>query len=93
MKRDERTQHLPVIMLSMVDVPAEIERCDALGCNVSMTKPVEETRVIKALRQWGFFNCAATDRAHACDTTRNAIMRGSAACIALITCSEVLQTT
>jgi CheY-like chemotaxis protein len=53
MKRDERTQHIPVIMLSMVDVPAEIERCDALGCNVSMTKPVEETRFIEALRQLG----------------------------------------
>ena len=37
MKRDERTQHIPVIILSMVDVPAEIERCDALGCNVYIT--------------------------------------------------------
>jgi CheY-like chemotaxis protein len=53
MKRDERTQHIPVIMLSMVVVPAEIERGYALGCNVSMTKPVEETRCIEALRQLG----------------------------------------
>jgi hypothetical protein len=40
-----------------------------------------------------YVHCAATDRAHACDTTLNAIMRGSAACIALITCAEVPQTT
>jgi CheY-like chemotaxis protein len=53
MKRDERTQHIPVIILSMVAVPAEIERGYALGCNVSMTKPVEETRFIEALCQLG----------------------------------------
>ena len=53
MKRDKRTQHIPVIILSTVDVPAEIERCYALGCNVHSTKPVEETRFIEALRQLG----------------------------------------
>jgi DNA-binding NarL/FixJ family response regulator len=42
-----------VVILSMVAVPAEIERGYALGCNVSMTKPVEETRFIEALRQLG----------------------------------------
>jgi CheY-like chemotaxis protein len=52
-KRDERTQHLPVIILTTVDVPADIERCSALGCNVSITKPVEETRFLKAIRQLG----------------------------------------
>src|SRR5215510_5876271 len=39
-KRDKQTQHIPMIMLTTVDVPAEVERCDALGCNVSITKPV-----------------------------------------------------
>jgi CheY-like chemotaxis protein len=52
-KRDERTQHIPVIMLSTVDVPADIERCYALGCNVYMTKPVEETTFVEAIRQVG----------------------------------------
>src|SRR5215831_6092097 len=55
MKRDERTQHIPVIILTTVDVPEEIERCYALGCNVYITKPVEETRFIEAIRQLGLF--------------------------------------
>jgi CheY-like chemotaxis protein len=52
-KRDERTQHIPVIILTTVDVPADVERCYALGCNVFITKSVEETRFIEAIRQWG----------------------------------------
>jgi CheY-like chemotaxis protein len=52
-KRDERTHHIPVIILTTVDVPAEIERCYALGCTVYMTKPVEETRFIEVIRQLG----------------------------------------
>jgi CheY-like chemotaxis protein len=54
-KRDEQTQHVPVIVLTTMDVPAEIERCYALGCNVYITKPVEETRFIEAIRQLGLF--------------------------------------
>lgn len=52
-KRDERTQHIPMIILTTMDAPAEVERCYALGCNVYITKPVEETRFIEALRQLG----------------------------------------
>jgi CheY-like chemotaxis protein len=52
-KHDERTQHIPVMILTTVDEPAAVERCYALGCNVSMTKPVEETRFLAALRQLG----------------------------------------
>src|SRR5262245_37191707 len=40
LKCDERTHHMPVIILSTVEVPAAIDRCYALGCNVYMTKPV-----------------------------------------------------
>ena len=54
-KRDERTQHIPVIILTTVEVPAEIERCYALGCNVYITKPVEESRFLEAIRQLGLF--------------------------------------
>jgi len=39
--------------LTTVDKPAEVERCYALGCNVYITKPVEETRFIEAIRQLG----------------------------------------
>jgi CheY-like chemotaxis protein len=54
-KHDERTQHIPVIILSTVDVPAEIERCYALGCNVYITKPVEYEQFVEAIRQLGLF--------------------------------------
>jgi len=50
-KRDERTQRIPVIILTTVDVPAEIGRCYALGCSVYLTKPVEETTFVEAIRQ------------------------------------------
>jgi CheY-like chemotaxis protein len=38
MKREERTQHIPVIILTSMGVPAEVERCYALGCNLYITK-------------------------------------------------------
>ena len=78
-KHDERTQHIPVMILTTVDEPAEIERCYALGCSVYMTKPVEATRFIEALRQLGvcLSNYANTDRSPACDATLNAIRSGN----------------
>jgi CheY-like chemotaxis protein len=54
-KHDERTQHIPVIILTTMDVPAEVERCYALGCNVYMTKPVQSTEFTEAIRQVGLF--------------------------------------
>jgi len=54
-KGDERTQHIPVIILSTVDVPVEIERCYALGCNVYITKPVAYEQFVEAIRRLGFF--------------------------------------
>jgi hypothetical protein len=67
-----------MIILSTVDVPAEIERCYALGCSVYMTKPVEATRFIEALRQLGLClsNYANTDRSPGCDATLNSIRSG-----------------
>jgi CheY-like chemotaxis protein len=55
MKRDERTQHIPVIILSTVNVPAEIERCYAFGCNVYITKPVAYEQFVEAIRRLGLF--------------------------------------
>ena len=54
-KCDERTRHIPVIMLSTMDVPAEIERCYALGCNVHITKPVEYEQFVEAIRRLGLW--------------------------------------
>ena len=55
MKRDERTQHIPVIILTSMGVPAEVERCYALGCHLYITKPVEDTEFTEAIRQLGLF--------------------------------------
>jgi CheY-like chemotaxis protein len=54
-KGDERTRHIPVMIVTAVEEPAEIDRCYALGCSVSITKPVEHTAFVDALRQLGLF--------------------------------------
>jgi len=55
LKADERTRHIPVIILSTVDEPYEIERCYALGCNIYITKPVEYEQFAEAIRKLGLF--------------------------------------
>jgi CheY-like chemotaxis protein len=55
LKADERTRHIPVLILSTVDEPYEIERCYALGCNVYITKPVEYEQFAEAIRKLGLF--------------------------------------
>jgi CheY-like chemotaxis protein len=55
LKADERTRHIPVVILSTVDEPYEIERCYALGCNVYITKPVEYEQFSEAIRKLGLF--------------------------------------
>ena len=55
LKANERTRHIPVIILSTVDEPYEIERCYALGCNVYITKPVEYEQFAEAIRKLGLF--------------------------------------
>lgn len=55
LKTDERTKHIPVIILTTTDEPHEIERCYALGCNVYLTKPVEYEEFAEAIRKLGLF--------------------------------------
>jgi len=55
LKADERTRHIPVIILTTTDEPHEIERCYALGCNVYITKPVEYEQFTEAMRKLGLF--------------------------------------
>ena len=54
-KADERTRHIPVIILTTTDEPYEIKRCYALGCNVYLTKPVEYEQFAEAMRKLGLF--------------------------------------
>jgi CheY-like chemotaxis protein len=55
LKHDERTQHIPAMILTAVGEPVEMERCDALGCHIYITKPVEYMEFANALKQLGFF--------------------------------------
>ena len=55
LKADERTKHIPVLILTTTDEPHEIERCYALGCNVYLTKPVEYEEFAEAIRKLGLF--------------------------------------
>jgi CheY-like chemotaxis protein len=54
-KADERTKHIPVVMLTTSENPREIERCYALGCNVYVTKPVDYDKFAEAISNLGLF--------------------------------------
>jgi CheY-like chemotaxis protein len=55
MKADERTKHIPVIILTTTDDPREVSKCYELGCNVYITKPVDYEQFAEAMRKLGLF--------------------------------------
>jgi CheY-like chemotaxis protein len=55
LKVDERTKHIPVIILTTTDDPREVKRCYELGCNVYITKPVDYEQFAEAMRKLGLF--------------------------------------
>lgn len=55
MKSDERTQSIPIIILTTTDDIHEVNRCYELGCNVYITKPVEYERFAEAIARLGLF--------------------------------------
>ena len=55
MKSDERTRHIPVIMLTTTDDACEVSRCYELGCSVYVTKPVDYEQFTLAIRNLGLF--------------------------------------
>lgn len=55
LKADDSTKRIPVIMLTTTDDPREIERCYQLGCSVYVTKPVEYSEFVEAIKQLGLF--------------------------------------
>jgi len=55
MKADERTKHIPVIILTTTNDTREISRCYELGCNVYITKPVNYEQFSDAIRKLGLF--------------------------------------
>lgn len=54
-KLNERTRHVPVIILTTTDDTVEINRCYELGCSVYITKPVDYEQFSEAIRKLGLF--------------------------------------
>lgn len=52
-KADERTKHIPVVVLSTTDDPREINRCYNLGCNMYIAKPVGYEQFSETLHKLG----------------------------------------
>jgi len=60
MKADQRTKHIPVIILTTTDDTREVKRCYDLGCNVYITKPVDYQEFSDAIRKIGLFLSVVT---------------------------------
>lgn len=57
MKANPATRKIPVIVLTTTDEPREINRCYELGCNLYITKPVDNQAFTAAVRELGFLFC------------------------------------
>ena len=54
-KQDGELRKIPVIMLTTMDDPREVEACHQLGCSHYIVKPVEYDKFAEVLRQLGLF--------------------------------------
>ena len=54
-RADQKLRTMPVIMLTTMDDPREVERCHALGCSSYIHKPVNYDKFVEAVRQLGLF--------------------------------------
>ena len=54
-KQDASLRRLPVIMLTTMDDPREVERCHQLGCNSYIVKPVDFDKFAEAIAHLGMF--------------------------------------
>ena len=59
-KADERTKHIPVVILTTTDDAREVTRCYDLGCNVYITKPVSYQQFSEAIGKLGLFLSVVT---------------------------------
>lgn len=55
LKSNEHLKRTPVVVLTTTDDSREIQRCDDLGANVYITKPVNYEGFANAIRQLGMF--------------------------------------
>jgi CheY-like chemotaxis protein len=56
MKSDDRTKHIPVIMVTSSDDTQDVSKCYELGCSVFLTKPLlDYEQFADAIRKLGLF--------------------------------------
>jgi CheY-like chemotaxis protein len=55
MRTDERTRHLPVVILTSSDQERDIVGSYKLGCNSYIRKPVDFIQFSEAVRQMGIY--------------------------------------
>lgn len=54
-KSDRTHSQIPVIVLTTTDDPREVRRCYDLGCSSYISKPVDYSRFVEAIRRLGLF--------------------------------------
>jgi CheY-like chemotaxis protein len=55
LKSDERTRHIPVVVLSSSDERSDVEKCYALGANSYVVKPVDFTEFTETVQRIGTY--------------------------------------
>ena len=53
MLNNEKTKHIPIIILTTTDDAREVSRCYELGCSVYITKPVDYIQFSEAVQKLG----------------------------------------
>lgn len=54
-KADDDLKSMPVLMLTTTDDPKEVKRCHELGCSHYITKPIEYSAFVEAVKSLGLF--------------------------------------
>ena len=54
-KLDSELRKIPVVMITTTDDPREVENCHSLGCSNYITKPINYSKFVLAIRRLGLF--------------------------------------
>ncbi|UCH80076.1 MAG: response regulator [Nitrospiraceae bacterium] len=54
-KQDRELQHIPIIVVSTTDDPAEIENCYSMGCAKYIVKPIQHGEFTEVITQLGHY--------------------------------------
>lgn len=54
-KADDDLKSMPVLMLTTTDDPKEVKRCHEFGCSHYITKPIEYSAFVEAVKSLGLF--------------------------------------